>query len=166
MVTGEDSGNTKVSNSAQGNTETNTSNNNQVSTLAGRPSAGNIVIPLHTGLGESIRCTCSKYGIRTHFKGNRILKQILVKPKDKDPEEKKHGVIYCYQCSAIDCGEEYTGGTSRTLGERYREHLRGPLPIQEHSQQMGHYPGKLQHHRQGGAGLHKINQRIHLHKGK
>ena len=33
--------------------------------------------------------TCFKYGIRTHFRGNRTLKQILVKPKDKDPEGKK-----------------------------------------------------------------------------
>ena len=70
---------------------------------------------------------CSKYGIRTHFRGNRTLKQILVKPKDKDPEDKKSGVIYCYHCSAIDCGEEYIGETTRTLGERYQEHLRGAL---------------------------------------
>ena len=39
---------------------------------------------------------CSKYGIQTHFKGKRALKQILVKLKDKDPKEKKSGVIYCY----------------------------------------------------------------------
>ena len=84
----EDSGTTQLSNSAQDNTGTNTGDNNQVSTLAGRPSTGHIVIPYIQGLGESIKCTCSKYGIRTHFKFNRTLKQILVKPKDKDPEEK------------------------------------------------------------------------------
>ena len=64
--------------------------------------------------------------------------QILVKPKDKDPEDKKSDVIYCCQCSAIDCGEEYIGETARTLGERYQEHLRGPCPIQVHNQLMGH----------------------------
>ena len=90
------------------------------------------------GLGESIKHICSKYGIQTHFKGNRTLKQILVKTKDKDPKEKKSGVIYCYQCAALDCGEEYIGETSRTLGERYKEHLREPSPIQAHSQPTEH----------------------------
>ena len=105
----------------------------------GRPSMGHIVMPYVQGLGESIKCTCGKYGIRTHFKGNRTLKQILVKPKDKDPKDKKSDVIYCYQCSAIDCGEEYIGETARTLGVRYWEHLRGPSPIQVHNQLMGYH---------------------------
>ena len=103
-----------------------------------KPSAGHIVIPYIQGLGESIEHTCLKCGIRTHFKGNRTIKQILVKSKDKDPEEKISGVIYCYQCPAIDCGEEYIGETSRTLGKRYQEHLRGPSPIQKHIQLVGH----------------------------
>ena len=59
------------------------------------------------------------------------------------------------QCPAIDCGEEYIGETSRTLGERYQKPLTytGTHPVS----QTPNYPGKLQHHRQGGAGLHKIN---------
>ena len=32
---------------------------------------------------------------------------MLVRPKDQDSKEKKSGVIYGYQCRAIDCGEEY-----------------------------------------------------------
>ena len=115
------------------------SNNSQTTeSPEGRPSMGHIVIPYVQGLGKSIQHICGKYGIRTHFKGNRTLKQILVKAKDKDPEDKKSGVIYCYQCSAIDCGEEYIGETGRTLGERYQEHLREPSHIQMHNQLMGH----------------------------
>ena len=106
--------------------------------LQGRPSMGHIVIPYVQGLGESIKCTCTKYGIQTNFRVNRTLKQMLVSPKDQDPKEKKSGVIYSYQCGAIDCGEEYIGETSRTLGERYKEHLREPSPIQVHSQLTGH----------------------------
>ena len=45
---------------------------------------------------------------------------MLVKPEDKDPKEKNGGVIYCYQCAAIDCGEEYIGETSRTWGRGTR----------------------------------------------
>ena len=99
---------------------------------------GHIVIPYVQGLGESIKSTCSKYGIQTYFRGNRTLKQMLVRPKDQDPKEMKSGVIYSYQCGAIDCGEKYIGETSRILKERYKEHLREPFPIQVHSQLTGH----------------------------
>ena len=56
-------------------------NNQTTTTLRGRPSLGHIVIPYVQGLGEIIKHTYSKFGIQTHFKGNRTLKQILVKPK-------------------------------------------------------------------------------------
>ena len=49
------------------------------------PPKAHMVIPYVQGLGERIKCTCSKYGIQTHFKGNRTLKQILVKLKDTGP---------------------------------------------------------------------------------
>ena len=38
----------------------------------------------------------------------------------------------------IDCGEEYISETSRTMVERYKEHLREPSPIQVHSHLTGH----------------------------
>ena len=115
-----------------------TSTNNQASiTSGGRPSIGHIVIPYVQGLGESIKCTCTKYGIQTYFRGNRTIKQMLVRPKDQDPKERKSGVIYGYQCAAIDCGEEYISETARTLGERNKEHLKEPSPIQVHSQSPG-----------------------------
>ena len=115
------------------------SNNSQTTAIpGGRPSMGHIVFPYVQGLRESIKHIWCKYGIRTHFKGNRTLKQILIKPKDKNPENKKSGVNYCYQCSALDCGEEYIGETTRTQGERYWEHLREPSPIQVHNQLTGH----------------------------
>ena len=102
------------------------------------PVWGHIVIPYVQGLGESIKCTCTKYGIQTYFRGTRTIKQMLVRPKDQDPNEKKSGVICSYKCWAIDHGEEYIGETSRTLGERYKEHRREPSPIQVHSQSTGH----------------------------
>ena len=111
--------NAQVNNTMQDNSELSNSNNSQATTIPGaRHSVGHIVMPYVQGLEESIKHTCLKYGIRAHFKCNRTIKQILVKPKDKGPEENKSGVIYCYQCPAIDCGEEYIGETSRTLGEK------------------------------------------------
>ena len=82
---------------------------------------------------------CATYGIQKHFKDNKTLEQVIVKPKDQDPKEKKSGVIYCYQCEAITCGgEEYIGETSRTLGECYRKHLKEPSPVHAHSQHTSH----------------------------
>ena len=63
---------------------------------------------------------------------------MLVKPKDKDPIDRKHGVIYWHQCGELTCNEEYIGETSRTFGERYKEHLKEPSPIHGHSSQSGH----------------------------
>ena len=50
---------------------------------------GHIVIPYMQGLGESNKNICKCYGIQTHFKDKRTIKNTLVKPKDKDPLEKK-----------------------------------------------------------------------------
>ena len=97
-----------------------------------------MVIPYTQGIAESFKNICGKYGIQTYFKGNTTIKQALMKPKDQDPKDKKSGVIYSYQCGDITCGEEYIWETSRTLGERYKEHLKQPSPIHAHIQQTGH----------------------------
>ena len=97
-----------------------------------------IVIPYTQGLGESIKKICNKYGIQTHFKRNRTLKQLLVKPKDQDPTEKKSGAIYMYQCGELACNEEFIGETYRNLGEMYKEHPKEPSPVQAQSLQTGH----------------------------
>ena len=114
-----DNGNNHVGNTLQ-DTNGPSGNNQTTTTLGGRPSMGHIVIPYVQGMGESIMHTYSKYGIKTHFNGNRTLKQILVKSRDKDPKEKKSGVIHCYQCATLDCGEEYIGETSGNLGKGTR----------------------------------------------
>ena len=50
-------------------------------------------------------------------------------PKDKDPMVNQSGAIYRYQCGDLSCDDEYIGETSRTFGERYKEHLKPPLPF-------------------------------------
>ena len=37
------------------------------------------------------------------------------------------GAIYWYQCGDLGCDDEYIGETSKTFGERYKEHLKPPL---------------------------------------
>ena len=36
------------------------------------------------------------------------------------------------------CEEEYIGESGRTLGERFREHMREPSPIMDHQNTSGH----------------------------
>ena len=50
----------------------------------------------------------------------------------------KSGAIYWFQCSDLTCKDEYTGETSRTFGERFKEHLKYPSPIHHHRNNTGH----------------------------
>ena len=87
--------NTQDDNPVQG-THSSSSSTEERGLLWKKPSVGHIVMPYIKGLGENFEKICGKYGIQTNFKGNRTLKQLLVKPKDQDPKEKKSGVIYSY----------------------------------------------------------------------
>ena len=93
---------------------------------------------LHTRSFESIKKICGRYGIQTHFKGGSTIKNLLVSPKDKDPMVNQSGAIYWYQCGNLGCDDEYIGETSRTFGERYKEHLKSPSAIHHYSNQTGH----------------------------
>ena len=99
---------------------------------------GHIVIPYTQGLCESIKKICGRYGIQSHFKGDSTIKNLLVSPKDKDPMFNQSGAIYWYQCGDLSCDDEYIGETSRTFGERHKEHLKDPSPIHHHSNLTGH----------------------------
>ena len=89
------------------------------------------MIPYTQGLGESIKKICKKYGIQTHFKGNRTIKKIFVKPKDKDPLHGKSGTIYWYQCGELVCDEEYIGEKSRTLWRDIKSIWKIPHPFMD-----------------------------------
>ena len=117
--------------------------NNQGTTTAkpstnGVKTKGHITIPYTQGFCESIKRICGRYGIQTHFKSGSTIKNLLVSPKDKDPMVNQSGAIYWYQCGDPGCDDEYIGETSRTFGERYKEHLKAPSAIHHHSSQTGH----------------------------
>ena len=44
-----------------------------------------LVVSYYQGLSESVKRTCSKYGIQVHFKGGVTIKGLLMAPKDPDP---------------------------------------------------------------------------------
>ena len=88
-----------------------------------------IVVPYYKGLSESLKRTCKKYGVQVYFKGGNTIRSFLMAPKDKDPMLKKSGVIYRYKCDRVVCDEEYIRESSRTFGERFKEHQKAPSPI-------------------------------------
>ena len=59
-------------------------------------------------------------------------------PKDQDPIQKRSGVIYRYKCDRVEWDEEYIGESSRTFGERFKEHLKATSPIFDHYNIIGH----------------------------
>ena len=97
-----------------------------------------IVVPYYAGLSENIKNIGKKFGVQVHCKGGTTIKNLLMAPKDKDPMLKQSGVIYRYHCDRVDCDEEYIGESSRTFGERFKEHLKSPSPIYDHSNISGH----------------------------
>ena len=91
---------TNIQDACSTNTTTTRSNQNYI---------GQVVIPYTQGTAKGFKNICGKYGIQVHFKGNTTIKQLLMKPKDQDPKDKKSGIIYSYQCTSIACEEEYIG---------------------------------------------------------
>ena len=67
-----------------------------------------------------------------YFKEGRIIKDLLVKPKDRDTIWQESGVIYRYRCGRVHCEEEYIRESGRTFTGRYKEHVKAPSPIHDH----------------------------------
>ena len=97
-----------------------------------------IVVPYYKGLSESLERICGKYGVQVYFKGGNTIKGLLMAPIDKDPMMKKSGVIYRYKCDRVECDEEYIGESSRTFGERFKEHQKAKSPIFDLYNTTGH----------------------------
>ena len=74
-------------------------------------------------------------------------------PKDKNPMVSKSGAIFWFQCSDLSCDNEYIGETSRTFGERFKEHLKDPSPIHHHSNHIGHPTSQNTFQIKGGRGM-------------
>ena len=60
--------------------------------------------------------------VQVCFKGVNTLKSLLMHPKDKVPTSQKKDIVYYWECHADSCSSSYIGETSRSLGERVKEH--------------------------------------------
>ena len=122
----------KMNNQAQkkkNNTNTTQQNNNP------KPY---ITVPYYKELSESVKKKYNNYGVQVYFGGGTTIKNLLMAPNDKDPMLKKSGVIYSYKCGRVKCYEEYIEESSRTFGERFKEHQKTPSPIFDYFNTTSH----------------------------
>ena len=82
-------------------------------------------------------CFCFKADVVALLYCNTI-KGLLMTPKDKDHITMKSGIIYRFKCQRVDCDDEYIGESSRTFGEKFKEHQKAPSPIYDHHNITGH----------------------------
>ena len=115
-----------------------TAKNNNKGTRTNTINRTFITVPYNKGISESFKNICKRYGIQVHFKSGKMLRDELVAPKDKDHITKTSGIIYRFKCDRLECEEEYIGETSITFGERFKEHMKAPSPIHDHSNITGH----------------------------
>ena len=85
-----------------------------------------------------IKKICGRYGIQTHFKGGRTIKNLLVLPKDKDPMINQSGAIYWYQCGGLNMWGWIHRGNLQDLWWKIQRAPEGPSAIHHHSSQTGH----------------------------
>ena len=121
----------KINNPGRKQAPTNTTSNNT-------QKKSYIMVQYYSGLSKSIKNIGRKFGVQVYCKGGTTIKNLLMAPKDRDPIQKQSGVIYRYHCDRVNCDEEYIGESSRTFGERFKEHLKPPSPIYDHSNISGH----------------------------
>ena len=113
-------------------------NNNQKNSGTDTNQKPYIIVPYHRGLSESFKKTCNNHGVQVYFKGGTTIKNLPMAPKDQDPMKNRSGVIYRFKCNRVECNDEYIGESSRTFGERFKEHLKAPSPIFDHFNTTGH----------------------------
>ena len=97
-----------------------------------------IIVPYQKGLSESFKNICNNHGVQVYFKGGKTIKNLLMAPKDQDAIKNRSGVIYRFKCNRVECDDEYIGESSRTFGERFKEHLKAPSTIFDHLTTTGH----------------------------
>lgn len=79
-----------------------------------------IVLPYAQGVSEKLCRVYKKHQVNVAFKPAQTLRQLLVRPKDKTPQDQCCGAIYQINCD--DCAGFYVGETARQLKTRIDEH--------------------------------------------
>ena len=100
------------------------------------PSLYLVVMPCNRRFSEELRRILKGYNIQAYFKPTNMLRQILVRPKDKLDKFQVTGPVYHIPCE--DCSASYVGETERSLKACFMEHRQpssslSEVPILTHS---------------------------------
>ena len=76
--------------------------------------------PYIRGTSEKLEKACAPLGVKTVFKPQRTMRQLLVRVKERIPPESQREVVYEVPCK--DCELKYIGETKRSLKTRMAEH--------------------------------------------
>ena len=101
-----------------------------------------VTIPYCSGLSEKLNRIFGKHNTRVASKPERTIRDILVKPKDRTPQDQQCGAIYKIPCA--DCDAFYIGETGRQLNTRIGEHKKSvrlegiSSAVGEHQMDTGH----------------------------
>ena len=76
--------------------------------------------PYIRGTSEKLDKACAPLGVKTVFKPQRTIRQLLVQVKERIPPENQTEVVYEVSCK--DCKLKYIGETKRSLKTRMSEH--------------------------------------------
>ena len=93
-----------------------------------------------------LRCSTEHYtcvaGVKSLFKVWQLdghgcwelfqTQNFMLTPKNRDTTTLKSAVIYRREYARVEYDEEYTDESSRTFGERCKEHLKAPSPNYDH----------------------------------
>ena len=101
-----------------------------------------VTIPYCSGLSEKLTRIFRKHNTKVASKPERTIRDILVKPKDKTPQDQQCGAIYKIPCG--ECDSFYIGETGRQLNTRIGEHKKSvrlegiSSAVGEHQMDTGH----------------------------
>ncbi len=99
-----------------------------------------ITLPFIDGLSQKLRRVFKEFRIQVGFKPYKILRRVLVHPKDPVPKGKKCDLIYKVECQEPECQASYIGETSQPLKDRFAQHRRASTnsAVFDHQQTTGH----------------------------
>jgi len=98
-----------------------------------------VKLPYIKGASEAVQRVFKNHGIPSFHKPFNTIRNLLVRPKDKNDPKKTCGIIYNISCPS--CKETYIGETGRNLETRLKEHLdpkSSQSAVQIHTQSTGH----------------------------
>ena len=96
--------------------------------------------PYFPGLSESFKQLFRYTHVQVCFKGQNIIKSMLMHPKDKVDPSLKKDIVYQWSCTNPGCKSSYIGETSRSLCECVKEHSKegSNSAIYQHCYTKGH----------------------------